>query len=429
MVDTYFVGLRGSTDNVTDERPESWRNGILRLFPNGSAPLTALTALMPSEALPDPHFHWWTKTLTTQRSAVTNIFTNAGLSSAYTSGGVAGDVLYVNIPVAALSEFRAGHNVVLRDTSDLNVDCVGKILSVVSNGASSYLVVRLLEDDDNSSAGDLSDADAVLVMGNMNPEGGTRPEAISQAPTEFENVSQIFRNPLDLSRTRMRTVLRTADAYQEAKRDALEQHSIEMEKAFLFGVLFNGTGDNGKPERATRGIISYAKEHGTVSDYPTDDPDSDGLTWLQGGVDWLERNLELIFRFGGTERLALCGSGALLGIQRLVRNLGAYNLTVREAAFGIMVVEWVTPFGTIMLKTHPLFSYEATNRNAMLLIEPTNLRYRYIDDTTFLPDNTFMQGGGSGYDGKQEEYLTEGGLEVHFPSTMGWLTGFNTDNA
>lgn len=429
MVDTYFLGLRASDDNVTNERPEHWRGGVLRLFPNGDAPLTALTSLMPGEAVDDPHFHWWTKTLTTQRSAVTNIFTDVGLGTAYVSGGVSGDALYVNIPAAAINEFRAGHTVLLRDASDNNVDVVAKVDSVVSNGASSYLAVSLLEDDDNSTAGDLSDADTVIVIGNLNPEGGTRTEAISQSPTEFENVTQIFRNSLDLSRTRMKTRLRTANAYQEAKRDALEQHSIEMEKAFLWGVFYNGTGVNGKPERATRGIISYAKEFGTNSDYTTDDPDFDGQTWLQGGVDWIDQHLEEIFRYGSTERLAFCGSGALLGIQRLVRNVGAYNLSVREMAFGIRVMEWITPFGTVLFRTHPLFSYETTNRNAMLFFEPSNLRFRYIDDTFFKADNTDREGGGTGYDGKQEEYLTEGALEVHFPTTMGWLTGFNTNNA
>jgi len=429
MADQYFVGLRAIDDLTSNEREESWRSGILRLFPNGMAPLTAITALLPTRKVPDAHYHWWTKTLTTQRSAVTNIFLDSALSSAYVSGGVSGDVLYVNIPVAGLGMFRQGHQVLLRDASDYTVDVVAKVDAVVSNGASSYLVVTLLEDDDNSASNDLSNADSILIIGNMNPMGGSRPEAINQTPTEFENYTQIFRNSLDLSRTLMETRLRTEDAYLEAKRDALEQHSIEMEKALIWGVNSLGTGENGKPEYTTRGLLSFIKEYGTIQDYETDPATAwDGTTWIAGGVEWLNEHLEEIFRYGGTERLALCGSGALLGIQRLVLNAGSYNIAYREAAFGIQVVEWTTPFGMITLKTHPLFSYEETNRHSMMIVDPTKLEWAYITDTTFFPDESYMKGGNLGIDGKQEEYLTEGGLEVHHPETMGYLNGIGKDN-
>jgi len=429
MADSYFVGLRATGDLTSNERAESWRAGILRLFPNGMAPLTALTALMRSEKVSDPHFHWWTKTLTTQRAAVTGIYDDALLSTAVDDASVSGDTRYVKMAEADSKLFRQGHQVLLRDASNYNVDVVAKVDAVVQNGASSYLTVTLLENDDNDATNGLSDVDTILIIGNMNPMGGTRPEAIAQTPTEFSNYTQIFRNSLDLSRTLMETKLRTEDAYQEAKRDALEQHSIEMEKAFLWGIQSTGNGANGKPEYSTRGLLSYIKEYGTVQDFVTDPATAyDGTTWLASGVQWLNEHFEEIFRYGGTERLALCGSGALLGIQNLVLNTGAYNIAVREAAFGIQVVEWTTPFGMVTLKTHPLFSYETTNRNSMVILDPTNLRFKYVTDTMFKPDKLWDQGGATGVDGKQEEWLTEGGLEVHFPETMGYLNGIGQDN-
>jgi len=269
MADTYFCGLRATGDLVTNELADNWRAGILRIFPNGMAPLTGLTALMTSEKLTEgPHYHWWTKTLTTQRATVTGIYTDAALGTAYTSGGVAGSILYVKMSEADSAYFRAGHQVLLRDASDYNVDVNAKVLSVTANGASSYIVVRLLEADDNATATshDLSDADTCLIVGNINPQGGTRPEAITQGPTEFSNYTQIFRNSLDLARTLMQTRLRTGDAYQEAKKDALEQHSIEMEKAFFWGIQSSNTGANGKPETTTDGIVPLIKTYGTTSD-------------------------------------------------------------------------------------------------------------------------------------------------------------------
>ena len=42
-----FLGMRGNGDwSDTDMRPKSWMDGVLWLYPNGDAPLTALLAKM-----------------------------------------------------------------------------------------------------------------------------------------------------------------------------------------------------------------------------------------------------------------------------------------------------------------------------------------------------------------------------------------------
>ncbi len=434
MADEYFVGLRATEDLTTNEYPEFWRAGVLRLFPNGMAPLTGLTALCKSEKTDSPHFHWWTKTLTSQRASTT-LYLDASVGTLYTSGsGSAGASIFAKVSAADSTMFRAGHQVLVRDASDLYVDTTAKVLSVTVNGASSVIALKMLEADNNTTtSADWSDVDTILIIGNVNPMGGTRPTAIAQSPTELENATQIWRNSLDLSRTLMHTKLRTVDAYTEAQRDCLEQHSIEIEKSLFWSTLYatSGTavGTNNKPEFATRGLLSWIRSYGTVEDYTLDSGSSfAGKTWLQAGEQWIDEHLEEIFRYGSDERLAFCGSGALLGIQRLAKDVGWISLTPRTTSWGSNVREWVTPFGQMTLKTHPLFSFEATNRHSMVIIEPRNLRWRYVDDTAFYPDNTYMKGGGTGVDGKQEEYLTEAGLEVHFPEAWGFLNGVGKDN-
>ncbi|MBT7187988.1 hypothetical protein HN911_11740, partial [Candidatus Bathyarchaeota archaeon] len=73
-------------------------------------------------------------------------------------------------------------------------------------------------------------------------------------------------------------------------------------------------------------------------------------------------------------------------------------------------------------------SYEATNRNSMVIFEPKQVRYKYITDTMFKADKSDMEGGGTGVDGKQEEYLTEAGLEFHHGEKSGYLNGVGLDN-
>lgn len=429
-----FLGMRGTGDWVTDQRPKNWRETILFLYPNGSMPLTAIMSKMKSEKTDDPQFYWWTKTLPTQSASVTGVYTDSGLTSAYSSGGVAGTTLYLKMTSTDIIHFRVGHTVLMRDASDYAVDCVGKVTAVNSNGTSSSIAVKLLEADDNSSSHDLSDCDKVLVIGSVNAEGASMPSAIAYDPAKLYNYTQIFRTPLSITRTARRTKLRTGDQYKEAKREALELHGIEMEKAFLFGVPYEGTGDNGKPERTTEGLITCLRTNNAsgVNDFTLNSSFA-GKAWLDddSGELWLENYLELVFRYGRQEKLAICGSGALLGLNRLAKASTLFTMTSATKSYGISVTEWLTPFGTVYIKTHPLFNIESTLRNSMLILEPENLVYRYIDDTTFYGENgkTASEGTNGGrIDGTQEEFLTECGLEYHHPYTAAFLNGVGQDN-
>ena len=54
-----FLGMRGTGDwSDSDTRPKDWRQTILRLYPNGDAPLTAIMSMMKSEKATDPEFYW-----------------------------------------------------------------------------------------------------------------------------------------------------------------------------------------------------------------------------------------------------------------------------------------------------------------------------------------------------------------------------------
>lgn len=422
-----FLGMRGTGDWATDQRPKNWREMILFLYPNGDAPLTALLAKMKEERTDDPEFNWWTKGLPTQGGTVTNVYTDV-LSTAYTTGGVAGDLLYVNAAAAVIKELRIGHQVLLRNSSNYADDANGKVVSRVVNGANSYVVVKLLEADPTTTG--IADCDTILAIGNINSEGAAMPDAISYDPTKYYNYTQIFRTPLEITRTARKTKLRTGDAYKEMKREALELHSIEMEKAFLWGIKTETTGDNGKPERTTGGLIEWITDNSGISSLYTTDSSAgvDGKTWESGGEEWLDYYLEQIFRYGSDERMAYVGSGVLLAINKLVKLYGNYQLTHKATSYGIKVMEWVTPFGVLNMKRHPLFSYEATNRNTAVIFDPADLTYRYIDDTTFYDDPEKKNTGYSRIDGTKEEYLTECGLEMHHPIKCGYLNGFGTDN-
>lgn len=422
-----FLGMRGNGDWTTNQRPNNWRQKMLQLYPNGDLTLMGMLSMMKNEATDDPKFWWFEKSLASQAGTVASVYTDAGLTTEYTTGGAAGDVLYAKCAASVVAHFRPGHQALLRNTANYADDCNAKVVSVTANGSSSVVAVKLLEADPTTTG--IADCNYILIVGNVNPEGGSMPQAIAYDPTEYYNYTQIFRTPLSITRTARKTRLRTGDQYKEAKREALELHGIEMEKAAIWGVRSSGTGDNGKPERTTGGLVKHINDNGgNVDDFSTNSSYS-GETWLGAGEDWLDAQLETIFRYGGSERLAFGGSGVLLGINKLVKEYGNYQITSRMTDYGIMVTTWVTPFGMVHIKVHPLMSYESTNTNSLIVFDPQDIVYRYIDDTTFYADPDKQNTGRNRIDGTDEEFLTECGFEFHHGSKCGYLNGFNTDSA
>jgi hypothetical protein len=423
-----FLGMRGTGDWAADMRPKNWRQGIFYLYPNGDTPLTGMLSMLSEKSVDDPEFNWWTQTLATQGGAVTGVFTNVALTTVYVSGAVIGAVIYFRVAQAVAEEFRNGHQVLLRDISNNEMDVNGKVVEVMLNGANSFIAVKLLEADDNSTT-DLSDCDWIQIIGSINPEGGPMPDPIAYDPTKVFNYTQIFRDSLSITGTAMETNLRTEDEYKKKKRETLQYHSIQMERAFIWGTRSENVGVNGKPERTTMGLVNSIRTFApaNVNNFSLN-PTYNNDPWTQSGEIWLDTMLEQLFRYGSSEKMVFAGSGAVLGINRLAKAAGQINLTPQTVAYGLKVTQWITPFGTIYLKIHPLFSFDQSTRNSMLLFEPSRLTYVYLRnrDTKFFPDDG--KHGASRVDGINEEYLTECGLMFEHPVTGMYLTGVGVDN-
>lgn len=420
----------------SDQRPTSYRETIAKLYPNGSMPLTGLISRNPKEKVTDPTFNWWEQDFASRQVTVTGVYTNVACTTAYTSGGAVGSSLYVAFTDdndgSYSKQFRAGQMVILLNSADYNVQKRAYVTAVVKSSATTaYCVARLIQAD-NSSGNTLSTANTMLIIGNTNPELGERPTEITYRPVKRTNYTQIFRNSLSISRTLQKTKLRTGSEYEHAKAEALEQHGLDMESALLWGYPYETTGSNGKPMRTTGGLFYWASTYAPsshIDDYVLN-TDYAGKDWTdaKGGLKWLNERLEILFRYGRSEKMAVCGSGALLALNELAMTTGQITLAPKDIAFGTSVIRWITPVGNIYLKTHPLMSYEATFRNTMLILEPENIKIRYIDDTFFKSDKTERESDSDGKDGKEEEFLTELGFEFKSAKTFGILYGVGSNN-
>ena len=446
MANTYYVGQRGTGDVATSERPYSWTDGYATLYPNGTAPLTALLSVLSSRALvEDAVFNWWTEAFPNRRAPFTagEIYTDAAMGTAYTGSGTAGEILFIKVTTSVTEYhkmFRPGMTVLLKDSDVPATDCAAKLIDITACAKSGYtsgyhtFVVKLLEADDNGAldaggAKDLQTADLIWGLGNANAQGSNRPLGLSRSPMAHFNYAQIWKTGLDITRTMRKTKLRTKNTYEKMKIDSLQEHMSDIERDLLFGIKTSNTGDNGQPEYTTGGLKEFITASGTVENFARLATYS-GKSWKSYGKDWLDAVLKTVFAYGAsTRRVCFAGNGALIGLTQLAEATGLYALETGQTQFGMSINNWISPTGEILVKTHPLFSQEPTLQNAMVIFDPDQLTYRYIDDTFFKPGKQERESQGDGPDATQEEWVTEAGLECHFTETAAFLYGVGLDSA
>lgn len=383
-------GMKSTADFATDERPKNYREGILRLEPRNGAPLFALTAAMKSEATDDPEFYWWDESLRTHSYKVSGNVTDSATTIPLASGGTelkAGDMLRVSSSGEAIR--------VVSVVSDTSIT-VTRAMGAGGTAAGTAAAITFATDP------------KLLYIGSAYREGAGRAQGVSWNPVKRSNITQIFRDPVEWTRTAMKTRLRTGNAEREDKRRALNKHAMGIERAFWLGTKYE-TLESGQPLRFTGGVLNFI-------------PAANTKTVTSGGVDMdeLMAYFPEMFAYGSGEKLAFGSIKTMMVLNEIVRKNTSYQWGPNEKEYGMNVKRLYTPAGTLVLTEHPLFGQAGDFLAEDLVVMDTqNLKYRYITDTVYLPDRE-----DKGVDGKAAEYLTEAGLEVHHPDTFYWLKGF-----
>lgn len=377
-------GLRSTADMGSDGRPKNWREGIMLNEPRNKAPLFALTSAMRSEPTDDPEFNWWEEQLDL---LVYTVNDGSGMTDSETT---------------FIVDERADR---LKAGDLLRFDRTGEVIRVTSiTSATQFEAARGAS---NTTAAAIVDNDIAIYLGSAYREGAPKATGTSYNPTKNSNVTQIFRDPIEWTRTAIATRLRyTNDIRREDRRRALNKHSIGIERAFWLGKKYE-TIESGQPLRYTGGIMDFIPAANKVN--------------VAGDIDadTLFSYFPQIFAYGSGEKLAYGSLAVLSWISQLVRKNTRMEFGPREKEYGMNVQRLFTPAGTLTLAEHPLFGQQGGFlSNGLVILDTADFRYRYIKDTTLLKDR-----GSPGDDGESEEYLTEAGLEYHHSSHHFYLYG------
>lgn len=231
----------------------------------------------------------------------------------------------------------------------------------------------------------------IWIIGNANEEGSGLRTIKATTIAEIYNYCQIFRTPVGVTETAKNTKGWTKESdfdYQRRKKGI--EHLIDIERAFLFGkrgLISTGT----HPKRFSAGILSRITTFATASV----DTEAEFETWL-----------ESLFAHGNTEKYLFASAAVVSMINGWAK--GKLQVMSSEKAYGLRIVTYNSPHGTLHIIKHPLLT-GTTYGNYAIGLDLECLTYRYLSnrDTKLLTNRQE-----NGEDSQVDEYLTECGLQM-----------------
>lgn len=373
----------------------SFTANIMRVAPNGSTPLLALSGMARTKKLKAVAHSYWIK--------------RAIFPQFVTTGTHASGVTAVNVT----------------STSDAKV---GAILMAFNIGAGAYAAPELMRVTaivsgtqltvvrgvaSTTQQASLAAGTVLLEVGSMYEEGSTQPVARSVTLTEHTNFTQIFRDVWDVTKTAEAVSLEpTMNLVSENKSDAAHFHAVSMEWSMLFGRK-SATTINGRPSRTMDGLESIILQHA-----PNNVAAAAATTTFAQLEAMLHPTLDYqVNGMAGTNRTLFCGAGAVDVINNIGRLSGYYELVADSTMFGMKFKRFHTSRGTWDLVEHPLLNTHPVTRKMAIVSDLASF------DIQWLRETQHQELAYDGVDAKSGVYTSE--LTVEVPNPLGWGILYN----
>jgi len=391
------TGLFNTTLNPAELNTRSFAGQILRRFPNGSAPIYALTSQSGKTKAKSSTHGYFSKTMSFVRLTSSAALIDAGTIAMSSAVGLLKGMVLHNL--------RTGENV--RVSAD-------------ATHATNVSVTRAFG---RIAAAAVNNADVWILVGTAMEEGSLRPTARRMATVYISNFTQIFRNAWALTDTARASMAEAGYSnIQEDRNDCAILHATEMESAIVWGqAKMDTTGPT--PLHSTQGIIDALKQYAA----PNINPAGSTTNYSQL-VELLEPAFTYSTNIGNpTERVAFCDNKAMKVLNDIGRKSGQVTMTNATTSFGMRFTSFQFYNGVINLVTHPLFNGLNTN-GLCLVLDPSAVKLAYMDgrDTK---NEEYGTGGKiveNGIDAQGGSLTTEMALEFINPASCACITGLTS---
>ena len=395
-----FAGLRGTGSFGTDERPKSFREMILWMNPNGTAPLFAMTSKAKTESVDDPEFSWWEEILDICRLTV-----NGALDGVVTTVVVAAGALQLN-----------PGDILQVEPAVQVVGYLGEFIRVVSVSSDTTFVVT--RGAAGSTAAAIGTGLFLTRVGNAQSEGNRSIQSNSSNPVKFLNYTQIWKTPFQITNTAKATKFRTGDPLANDKKRKTFIHSEKIEQALFWGKpseVADATNGN-LPLRTTMGLRHFITSNRTVFA---------ATITMDAFMDAINPVFNYESGGSGNERIVYAGNGALNFLNKLIRTEASTRITYDGTIelYGQRLQKWIMPQGTIAVKSHPLMNVHPVYQYSMFVVNPTGVIYRPLRGRDTKIEKNIQENDA---DYEKDQWITEAGFEFHFERTFAYLGNVKT---
>lgn len=343
----------------TDLAKKSFSANYARIFPNGEAPLFALSGLAKkTKALQIEHGYW----------SKTAQFTNITIDGAQTD---------VTTNVVVINSAGLVPNDLLRQAPTFNLGLIvlPEIIRVVAIVDGTNITVE--RGFAGTTATTLADTQVLPAIGNAHPEASAKPQHRAIIPVRHLNNSHIFRNAWAQGRTLAAVQMAAGrGAVQENRDDATFFHGRDIELATFFSRKSNAVDPvSGEPIHTMDGIEALINTHA-----PTNIKEAGATTSYSQLIDMLDPLFDQ--RLEGAmsnRRTAYCGKTAINVLTEIGRLSGEYQIVQRQSSFGLKFVEIVIPRGVVQLIEHPIFNTNPEWQKMMIPLELSQFDFAYLE--------------------------------------------------
>lgn len=387
-------GVFNITQNPSELNARSFAGQILRRFPNGSAPLFALTSRFGRSRAKSTTHGYFSKTM-----SFTRLVSSAALVGATTLGIPAG--------TAGLTQYMLLHNIRTRE----NV----RIESITD--ATNIVVTRAFG---REAAAAVNANDVWVQAGTAFPEGSDRPVARRMTMVYIPNYTGIFRNAWALTDTARASM--SEQGYSniaENRQDCMALHSTDIESGMIFSQKKMDTTGT-QPVHTTQGIVDAVAEYAPTHIVPM--AATTNYAELRTAI---ETALESSTNVGSpNDRLLVGDARAIQVIADIGRKSGEVQIMQEEDSFGMRYTSFKTQRGNYALMDHPLLNGLGLTGFALVLDMPA-IKLAYLDGRDTKPEEYGSNGKilENGVDAVGGSLTTEFALELLNPYGCAVLTG------
>jgi len=380
---------------VPDWLDNSFAGTLIRLQPNGSAPLFGLTGLLPKGVCTAIEHGYFAKSL-----VFPSITMGASALSADTT-----------LTVASTATIVAGDLLRYQSTGE-----VVRVLTIAS--ASSITVARAVGQIAAAAIGNNAKA---YYIGNAFEQASTKPAARTIKPARIMNYTQIHRNGWVLSRTlaAVKNVL-NLDEVSDNMQDAAHFHGQSIENTMLFGQR-SSSFVNGQYMTTSDGIVERVRADTTNTSTALSTTNYTQLETMLNGVF----DTRASGQSSGNERILFCGGQAITVLNNIGRLSGQYQIVDGQTNFGLQFATFKTSRGKFRMIEHPMLNTNDDWKKMAIAVDLSVIRLLPLRGR----DTFHEQYGRSGQlaDNVQDAvggvYTTENTLELTNPSSCAVIYG------